>query len=676
MFCGFICLCIYQAPKIDRHILFAEAAVAVDAEAVPSTPVLHKDVITAVEWQARHTTQQIIDMREKMVCEIEVMAKQFVDDGSTREALKSADEGVRGIASAVNVPLLEWLVDKYGHDDKDVAKLFKEGAPLVGDLYFSGRAGSEAVAADATEKLIKGRHSWNASLQKSIKHSDLGTGGRSQTAQALLDLTKMDADLGRMTNPKVCSGDDEGCLFSKRFCLEQGTRPDGTAKLRPCDDATASWVNWYAQLLEKLRLENLSDLHQLAMLVHREFRKAGVCAVVLEVLKADVDSAFRRVPILPEHRKLAAVLFAVGNELFSSTHLALPFGFTGSVVAWERVGAAIATIIRRALMIGILRYVDDLFAVEQKATAKHALQCIARVVRAILGQSALADEKMAVSSKEVVLGIEVSIGGSEIIYRVPDVKKTKWANGIREALLGLKLSPKAASVLGGRLGFACQNLFVRLGRAMVRPIYERQHVKDGRAREIGQGSALHTALSWWKHVLEQDVVQSWQINGARRRSATVLCDAASTPPILAAAVAVQGKWYFTVYELSALELQRFEGREDRQITGLEIWSVALACATFSTLLGGCAVNVWSDNTGAECCGRKASAKAGDHNAMVHWLWSWAFTEDVELSFARVPTDDNVADGPTRGKFGALIRLGATYVSPVLPMCSLDWCGVV
>ena len=322
----------------------------------------------------------------------------------------------------MNVPLLEWLVERHGHDDKDVAKLFKEGAPLVGELRFSGGDGNDAVAVDATERLIKGRSSWNASLQKNLKHSDLGTGGRSQTAQALLDLTRMDAALGRMTNPKICDGDDEGCLFSKRFCLEQGTRPDGTAKLRPCDDATASWVNGYAQLLEKLRLENLSDLHQLALLVHREFLKAGICAVTLEVLKADVDSAFRRVPILPEHRKLAAVLFAVGNQLYSSTHLALPFGFTGSVVAWERVGAAIATIIRRALMIGVLRYVDDLFAVEQKATAKHALQCIARVTRAILGQSALAEEKMAVSSKEIVLGIEVNIGDGEIVYRVPEGK--------------------------------------------------------------------------------------------------------------------------------------------------------------------------------------------------------------------------------------------------------------
>ena len=225
-----------------------------DRDARPQAPALHKDVIDAVKWQARHTAAQVIEHRERAVCEIEAKAKELIEAGRLREALKDADEGVRGIASAVNVPLLEWLLEKHGHDDKDVAKLFKEGAPLVGELRFSGGAGSDAIASEATEELIKGRKSWNASLQKNLKHSDLGTGGGSQSAQALLELTRMDAALGRMTNPRILDEEEEGSLFSKRFCLEQGTRPDGTKKLRPCDDAMASWVSFHAPLVEKLRL--------------------------------------------------------------------------------------------------------------------------------------------------------------------------------------------------------------------------------------------------------------------------------------------------------------------------------------------------------------------------------------------------------------------------------------
>jgi hypothetical protein len=122
--------------------------------------------------------------------------------------------------------------------------------------------------------------------------------------------------------------------------------------------------------------------------------------------------------------------------------------------------------------------------------------------------------------------------------------------------------------------------------------------------------------------------------------------------------------------LSQEELAKFDTRNDKQITGLEVLAVVLALATFGDMMLGKRVNVWSDNTGAECCGRKASARAGDHNAMVHWMNAWAFRLDVELSFARVPTDDNLSDGPTRGKYGALMRLGASYVRPCLPMSSL------
>ena len=47
--------------------------------------------------------------------------------------------------------------------------------------------------------------------------------------------------------------------------------------------------------MEKLKLENIADMHQLILLVQAEFADAVLDPVSLAVLKADVDSAFRRV---------------------------------------------------------------------------------------------------------------------------------------------------------------------------------------------------------------------------------------------------------------------------------------------------------------------------------------------------------------------------------------------
>ena len=50
----------------------------------------------------------------------------------------------------------------------------------------------------------------------------------------------------------------------------------------------------------------------------------------------------------------------------ASRHAACPFGAIGSVHAWERVGAGIAFIFRKLLMIAGYRYVDDFFAAERQ----------------------------------------------------------------------------------------------------------------------------------------------------------------------------------------------------------------------------------------------------------------------------------------------------------------------
>ena len=81
--------------------------------------------------------------------------------------------------------------------------------------------------------------------------------------------------------------------------------------------------------------------------------------------KADVDSAFRRIPIKPAHRWACGVAFKVGETAYVSEHYACPFGAIASVHAWERVGAALTHIIRDFLKIALSRYVDDMFAPER-----------------------------------------------------------------------------------------------------------------------------------------------------------------------------------------------------------------------------------------------------------------------------------------------------------------------
>ena len=56
--------------------------------------------------------------------------------------------------------------------------------------------------------------------------------------------------------------------------------------------------------------------------------------------KADIASAYRRIPVAPAHRQFGHVVFSVAGQTMVSQHLGLPFGAVASVHHWNRVGVA------------------------------------------------------------------------------------------------------------------------------------------------------------------------------------------------------------------------------------------------------------------------------------------------------------------------------------------------
>ena len=81
--------------------------------------------------------------------------------------------------------------------------------------------------------------------------------------------------------------------------------------------------------------------------------------------KADVDAAFRRVPLAADHLWAAGVAYYCGGVIWAAFHHAMPFGATSSVYAWHRVGALLCSIARKVLHLAVYRYVDHFFAVER-----------------------------------------------------------------------------------------------------------------------------------------------------------------------------------------------------------------------------------------------------------------------------------------------------------------------
>ena len=134
-------------------------------------------------------------------------------------------------------------------------------------------------------------------------------------------------------------------------------------------------------------------------------------------------------------------------------------------------------------------------------------------------------------------------------------------------------------------------------------------------------------------------------------------------------------------------MSTFKPRKDAQIMGLEVLSVALGMclqllayssplaaglpglSTFHDKIKGRDIVIWSDNAGAEHSLRKGapsiwsvdctgfevhslagSAKQWDHTCLCHAIWKHLIFLWAEAQIMRVPTEENLADLPSR--FGA------------------------
>ena len=236
---------------------------------------------------------------------------------------------------------------------------------MVGVLPNSGR-GEELDATEA--KNPAGLHAHCKSRNDQLWWELVGKPEGPDAAE-LFRQAEADIKLGRMSPlQSIDEVDLAGMLINPRFGISQ-VKADGTCKVRSVDHMSWSpkgWdkgdcVNGYTTPTEKIRHETLDALAD-----------AMKCFVELEgdfpgSWKADIDSAFRRIPICPADKWACAIGFKHKGRVLVSTHNAAMFGAAASVHAWERVGEALTHIARSYLHLPVLRYVDDYFAVDRSA---------------------------------------------------------------------------------------------------------------------------------------------------------------------------------------------------------------------------------------------------------------------------------------------------------------------
>ena len=202
-------------------------------------------------------------------------------------------------------------------------------------------------------------------------------------------------------------------------------------------------------------------------------------------------------------------------QVWWAQHLACPFGAVGSVHGWERIGAAVAHIARVALMLPVLRYVDDYFGPSRwgavvvrgvcvrllpfgvvrvcvcigrerwsmpcAASRGSSVSCLGRVPWPTTSASSVGVSscwawtsrcpQRAIPSSLRQLRLACGVLLLCIVVCVCTfVQVAKWLRTIEEALAQDRLVPGGASKLAGKLYWGCSCAFKRFGRAMIRRV--------------------------------------------------------------------------------------------------------------------------------------------------------------------------------------------------------------
>ena len=110
---------------------------------------------------------------------------------------------------------------------------------------------------------------------------------------------------------------------------------------------------------------------------------------------------------------------------------------------------------------------------------EHSMQCFARLVRLLLGHSAIANKKLECGKVLTILGVEIVMDGTGYRCRPAAEKAMKCVSVMRDALTTGSLKAGCAQKLAGRLSWAGQFLFRRVGRAMLRPIFHQKFSRSG-----------------------------------------------------------------------------------------------------------------------------------------------------------------------------------------------------
>ena len=395
-------------------------------------------------------------------------------------------------ASGVNFPIIYFISKTFSYPDTNFANEFSKGLPLVGEIK-----PCEVLVPklrDASLTIQQWRAGLPARNRKII--GQLKKNSDSELSRHCWMKTLNEVQKGWVSTPEPISAKTiETIPLSPRFAIweQHGAQK---RKIRLIDDFKRSQVNALLHLKDTSIPNTLDTMFAMA----RAFALSWPL-VTLMLTIMDFAHAYKHIGLDPNSTQFAVIALANPEGEVMMAHLnTQPFGSRRAPANWARVTQFVAFVLRKLYRIWIGVYVDDVFCLEPDSTIVSAQLAIKDLCR-ILGLQLAPDKEIAPTISAMLLGAEVRLSRGFIHATLPPQKVSAILDEILDILKRNTLTPAHASKLRGKLGFAQSLLFGRFGRAMLKPLAERQYSTTRKRAPLTTN--LRAALEWWSAALKR-----------------------------------------------------------------------------------------------------------------------------------------------------------------------------
>ena len=534
--------------------------------------------------------------------------------------------------------LWDHLLHVTGHSDPMVGEMFRSGARILGDMGGPDHWPPAVVPLDADPlwsraeiiaQDVIARPAFLASIRSSPHDA------------ALWEATMCDVQAGNMVGPFHSVEEVRNCLggefvVARRFGVEQSD------KVRECDDCRRNNLNRGTNADRKLKLSGLKSL----------LWAAGVLAKEGEVpfahfWKRDHRKSYRQVPVNVDDHKLLVV--ALWNAATASVaffyHKFLPFGATAAVYAYNRVSCALVHIARSWLRMPVDSYFDDYWGIGEPERAALSFTHFGRL-NALLGLDIKEAKDQPPMGEGILLGVQIRVDRWPLRLSVDDERAARLTAKVSAVLKAGVITPGQASSLAGKFNFTMSMAYGAVGRAALAPFYRLQRkAEQPYPLSAEMRESLHFLVALLRnrtpqvfhgasserphHVLFTDAA------GDTRMAGVLFCEGEDRPIVVAGSC---------LPEWTACMLPR-----ENQITLWELLAVSLSVRSLRDRLRDSDLSLYVDNEGAKGMILNGFARGDclDGTVLAADLWAMMAELHIALYVERVPSLDNVADGPTR-----------------------------